>query len=105
MVAEGRDNQHLDEKLAEAYRALGSPTRLHMLRVLSERERFCGDLVKLFHLSQSTVSHHLKALREAELITAEERGAATCYRINRTRVDELETGLHDLCTTRRNNDG
>lgn len=77
------------EAIAEAYRALGSPTRLRIFAILAEKERYCGDLVKLFDLSQSTISHHLKALREAGLIDAEERGVSTCYRVNRARIEEL----------------
>ncbi len=76
--------------MASTMRALGSPIRLEMLRVLGEQERYCGDIVKLFSLSQSTVSHHLKTLKDAGLIVAEERGTATCYRVNRPRLAELK---------------
>ena len=88
-----------DERLAElasACRALGSPTRLKMLALLCERERYCGDMVKLFSLSQSTVSHHLKALKEAGLVLSEEHGAATCYRVNQPRLVELGHELQRL---------
>ena len=81
------------EALADACRALGSATRLKMLRVLSQKEHYCGDLVRLFDLSQSTISHHLKALKEAGLIEFEERGAATCYRVNVRRFQELQEDL------------
>lgn len=83
---------------AEAYRALGSPIRVEILRVLSERERYCGDLVKLFDLSQSTISHHLKFLREAGLVDAEEHGVSTCYRVNRNRIAALRDHLASLAS-------
>ena len=85
-----------DDDLSEAYRALGSPARIKILRVLCERERYCGDLVKLFDLSQSTISHHLKTLREAGLVEAEEHGVSTCYRVNRSRLKELGDHLSEL---------
>lgn len=77
-----------DRDLAIVGRALGNETRLAMLRILGEKERICGDIVDLFHLSQSTVSHHLKQLREAGLVDVEERGTSTCYRINRVKIIE-----------------
>lgn len=60
-----------------------------MIRILAERERLCGDIVELFHLSQSTVSHHLKRLRDCGLVDVEERGTASCYRLNHDRLAEF----------------
>jgi len=85
-----------DGWLADACRALASDTRVRILRVLSERERYCGDLVRLFDLSQSTISHHLKALRESGLVESEEHGVSTCYRVNRDRLRELGDHLARL---------
>lgn len=85
--------------VAGAFRALGSETRLRILLLLCRRDRLCGDLVRLFDLSQSTVSHHLKALREAGIVEAEERGTATCYRVNRERLRELHAYLGALLQT------
>lgn len=82
--------------VAGAFRVLASPIRLRMISVLSEQERYCGDMVKLFPLSQSTVSHHLKTLKDAGLVLAEERGTATCYRVNRQRLAELKEQLVNL---------
>lgn len=90
-----------DDQIAEAYRALGSPARVKILRVLCERERYCGDLVKLFDLSQSTISHHLKTLRETGLVEAEEHGVSTCYRVNFSRLQELRDHLSELADARR----
>lgn len=87
--------------VAEAFRALGSATRLCMLLVLCEQNRYCGDLVRLFDLSQSTVSHHLKALREAGIVEAEVQGTATCYRVNRERLRELAAYLGALAAYKK----
>lgn len=71
-----------DERIAQACRALAHPVRVRMLRLIGQKEAYCGDLVQAFGLAQSTVSHHLKILREAGLIVGEEQGPATCYRID-----------------------
>ncbi|HEY8418083.1 MAG TPA: metalloregulator ArsR/SmtB family transcription factor [Limnochordales bacterium] len=74
-----------DEELALVARALAHPVRIRILRRLGREGSYCGDLVELLGLAQSTVSHHLRILREAGLIEGEERGPATCYRVNRER--------------------
>lgn len=89
------DASHIAE-LARAFRALANPTRLKMLLFLKERERYCGDMVKLFPLSQSTVSHHLKTLKDAGLVLVEERGTATCYRVNEARLSAVKEALRAL---------
>lgn len=74
-----------DEDLAMAARALAHPVRIRILRRLGREGSYCGDLVELLGLAQSTVSHHLRILREAGLIEGEEQGPATCYRVSRDR--------------------
>jgi DNA-binding transcriptional ArsR family regulator len=55
-----------DEALVRALSALANPVRLRILKMLLETDGcFCGDLVPVFGLAQSTVSHLLKTLREA----------------------------------------
>lgn len=56
-----------------------------MLRLLGAEGWYCGDLVGLFGLAQSTVSHHLKVLKEAGLIVGDEEGPSTCYRVDQER--------------------
>lgn len=68
--------------LTAAFRALGDETRLGILRALLRSERpLCEcEIVPAFGLSQSTISYHLKVLREAELVEAERRGVWVYYR-------------------------
>lgn len=80
---------NLDERLADLCRALASPVRVQIIRLLAGHETYCGDLVKQLGISQSTVSHHLKALREAGFISGETEGPATCYSLNRACVRDL----------------
>lgn len=74
------------EELAELFKALSHPVRIKLLSKLSTSRRYCGDLVSEAGLAQSTVSHHLRILRDAGLIDVEEQGTRTCYSINRERL-------------------
>jgi ArsR family transcriptional regulator len=69
-------------------RALGDPTRYRMLRAIASREEIsCRDLTALFRLAQATVSHHLKVLTQAGLVSARKEGPFHYYRVHR---DALE---------------
>ncbi|MCX6022815.1 MAG: metalloregulator ArsR/SmtB family transcription factor, partial [Chloroflexi bacterium] len=69
-----------DERLVQAFKALGNPMRFRILQTLAEqRACVCGDLVDLLPLAQSTVSGHLKVLKEAGLIRGTIEGPSTCY--------------------------
>ncbi len=64
-------------------KALGHPTRVRILRLLAARNAcMTGDLVAELPLAQSTVSEHLRILREAGLIQGEIEGPRTSYCVN-----------------------
>jgi ArsR family transcriptional regulator len=70
------------QRLATAFKALGDPVRLRLLGLLltAEGGKVCAcDLVDPLERSQPTVSHHLKVLREAGLVSAERRGTNIWY--------------------------
>ncbi len=69
-----------DEELALLAKAVGHPARVQILRLLVRREAcICGDIVDELPLAQSTVSQHLKVLKEAGLIRGEIDGPRVCY--------------------------
>jgi DNA-binding transcriptional ArsR family regulator len=69
-----------DEELANLAKALGHPARVQIMRLLVRREAcICGDIVDELPLAQSTVSQHLKVLKEAGLIRGEIDGPRVCY--------------------------
>lgn len=69
-----------DEKLAELCKALGHPARVKIVRHLIEQNAcLTGELVDVVPLAQSTVSQHLKVLREAGVIAGEIDGPRRCY--------------------------
>ena len=69
-----------DEELALVAKAVGHPARVQILRLLVRRTAcVCGDIVDELPLAQSTVSQHLKVLKEAGLIKGEIDGPRVCY--------------------------
>jgi len=69
-----------DQRLAEGLKALAHPARLAIVRLLAERDEcVCGEIVDDLPLAQSTVSQHLKALKEAGLVQGSVEGRTTCY--------------------------
>ncbi|HET8723055.1 MAG TPA: metalloregulator ArsR/SmtB family transcription factor [Anaeromyxobacteraceae bacterium] len=69
-----------DLELAELAKALGHPARVQIVRLLVRREAcVCGDIVDELPLAQSTVSQHLKVLKEAGLVKGEIDGPRVCY--------------------------
>ncbi len=69
-----------DEELASLARAIGHPARVKILRMLAATKGcVCGDLVSAMPLAQSTVSQHLKILKDAGLIRGEIDGPRVCY--------------------------
>ena len=70
--------------LAQVFKALGDPVRLRLVSLIGARQggEVCVcDLTSAFDLSQPTISHHLKVLREAGLVDSERRGTWVYYRL------------------------
>lgn len=69
-----------DEELASLAKALGHPARVQILRLLVRKNPcICSDIVEELPLAQSTVSQHLKVLKDAGLIRGEVDGPRVCY--------------------------
>lgn len=83
-------------KIAKYTKALGHPARIAILEVLIKKQAcICGDIVDELPLSQSTVSQHLKELKEAGLIKGDIEGVKVCYCIDEK---EWETAKNYLNT-------
>jgi ArsR family transcriptional regulator len=83
--------QARDELLAGLAKALGHPARVAILRLLISREAcVCGEIVDELPLAQSTVSQHLKQLKEAGLIRGEIDGPRVCYCVEPAALDLLK---------------
>lgn len=81
-------------ELAARFKALADPTRVAIVNRLAATDECCVcDLTGAFELSQPTISHHLKLLREAGLVEASRRGTWAYYRLIPGAVAELRTAL------------
>jgi ArsR family transcriptional regulator len=77
------EGEAADEELAMLAKAVGHPARVRILRILSRKEaRVCSQIVGELPLAQSTVSEHLRILKEAGLIRSREDGSRVGYCIN-----------------------
>jgi len=77
------EGEQADEELARLAKALGHPARVRILRLLSRKEaRVCSQIVDELPLAQSTVSEHLRILREAGLVRSSQDGSRVGYCIN-----------------------
>ncbi|MDA8312873.1 MAG: metalloregulator ArsR/SmtB family transcription factor [Actinomycetota bacterium] len=86
-----------DDTLAAMAKALGHPARLRIMRLLTERHAcVTGDLVAELPLAQSTISEHLRILREAGLIQGEIEGPRTSYCVNRGGLAALQEAISSL---------
>ncbi|MFX1787232.1 ArsR/SmtB family transcription factor [Prescottella equi] len=82
--------------LARMFKAIGDPVRLRMLSLIASHENgescVC-DISPAFELSQPTISHHLKVLREAGLLDCERRGTWVYYRVIPSALAQLSAVL------------
>lgn len=91
-----------ESRLAEMLKALGNPIRFQIMQTIAERQTcITGEIVATTPLAQSTVSQHLKVLRQAGLIRGEIDGPATCYCLDTDGIrwlkEQIGKWLPDCC--------
>ena len=83
------------KRIAQLTKTLGHPARIAILMYLMKKNAcVCGDIVGKIPLAQSTISQHLKALKQAGIIQGEISGTKTCYCIDPTVWQEMRTVLN-----------
>lgn len=85
------------ERLARAFKALGDGTRIRLLSLIANspgQEACICDLTTPVNLSQPTVSHHMKLLVDAGLVTREQRGRWAYYRVEVSALESAAAALH-----------
>jgi ArsR family transcriptional regulator, arsenate/arsenite/antimonite-responsive transcriptional repressor len=95
-VLQGRLGQVAAEQIAAAFKALADPARLRLLSFIAAQpsgEACVCHLMKPLDISQPTVSHHLKVLFDAGLLTRDRRGTWVYYRIVPERLAALRDAL------------
>jgi ArsR family transcriptional regulator len=99
---EGAIDESAAAEMAPVLAALADPVRLRIISILvaSEDGSCCGcDMEEPLGLSQPTISHHLKVLREAGLVTGTREGRWVHYRVVPDRLSEVATALAPIPTS------
>jgi ArsR family transcriptional regulator len=88
----------VEARLVAGFKALGDPTRLAIFRLIAAQEApLCAcDVVDRFDLTQPTISHHLKVLRDAGLVTVSRRGVWAYYAANPKGLEGLRIALGSM---------
>jgi len=86
-----------EQSLAAIAKALSHPARIAILNVLAKKNQcICNEIVEVLPLAQSTVSQHLKELRNAGLINGEVDGSRSCYCINWKAFEKFNNEFNSL---------
>ena len=76
-------------KLAELFKTLGDPTRLKIVEILLENEMCVNHIADTMGMGQSAISHQLRVLRQARLVTYRKEGKTAYYSLNDDHVEGL----------------
>lgn len=96
-VTKSKEFTKVDNQTAKYAKALSHPARIAILKLLIKKQAcICGDIVDELPLSQSTVSQHLKELKEAGLIKGDIDGAKVCYCIDEQEWKIAQVYLNEL---------
>ena len=83
--------------LADFYKVIGDATRVRILSLLMTRELCVCDITEALSMAQSAVSHQLRILRAAHLVTYRKEGKMSYYRLDDSHVTELlKQGIEQL---------
>ena len=90
-IAKTEEFTRQEQQLAGFAKALSHPARIAILKVLAKQnECICGKIVAVLPLAQSTVSQHLKELKNAGLIKGDIEGNSICYCINEKALEAIQ---------------
>jgi len=76
--------------------ALTDPTRRSILRILREGSLTAGEIAEKFHQTKPTISHHLKLLKEANIVRTERKGTSIVYTLQSNVLEDLAAEILDL---------
>lgn len=88
-AARNRTEPETLDRLADTFQVLANPTRLRIVGALSRRELCVRDLAAVVGASQSSVSHHLRRLRELKIVRSRREGRRAYYRLDDAHVASL----------------
>jgi len=79
----------IEEDQARFLRCIGEPTRLQILKLLAEGDKCVGELARALNKEQSLISHHLKALKECNIVKDRQEAQKVYYRLADERLARL----------------
>jgi DNA-binding transcriptional ArsR family regulator len=89
----------------DVFRALGDPTRREILGLLRREDMTAGEIAERFPQARSTLSEHLRTLRDAGLVVTERQGTTIRYSLNLAVVEDAAAHVMDLFGVGRNGRG
>lgn len=85
------------EQMAKIFKALGHPTRVKIIQHLIDINTcVCGEIVDIFPFSQSTISQHLKLLKESGIVCGDVEGPRTYFCVDQTILNQFKTYVKNL---------
>ena len=99
------ESKELLTELGDFFKIFADPTRIRILELLTEKEKCVGEIAEILEVSQSAVSHQLKLLRLANVVSTEKKGQMVTYRL----ADEhiriiIQYGLEHIREEKNEND-
>ncbi len=79
----------LEDEQARFLRCIGEPTRLQILKLLANSEKCVGEITEALNKEQSLVSHHLRALKECNIVVSRQEAQKIYYELADPRLSEL----------------
>jgi ArsR family transcriptional regulator len=99
MISKSVEFSRDEQQIASMAKALAHPARIAILKLLAAKQDcMCGDIVEELPLAQSTVSQHLKQLKDAGLIKGEIDGPKVCYCIDYKALAKFKSQLDEVFT-------
>ena len=91
-LEEGLRSRQVFDGLAQTFQALGDANRIRIIWALSKKELNVGELVDLTEMTQPNVSHHLRTLRNLQLVRVRKDGKTSFYSLDDEHINRL---LHE----------
>ncbi len=87
-----------NEKIAKTFKAFCDPNRLSILNLLQHGEKCACELLEQMSIGQPTLSHHMRILCDAEIVTSRKLGKMTFYSMDKSGVEQAKDMLNNVTT-------
>lgn len=84
------------DEQARFLRCIGEPSRLQILKLLADGEKCVGEIAEVLNREQSSVSHHLRAMKECNVVAARQQSQNVYYKLVDTKLANLVIDIESL---------